>query len=160
MSVAAEHTDLTAALAAHCFTRGLSPTFVERIVEHATLRTYRHDEVLFREGAPATEFYLVVEGRVAIETHVPGRGRQMVDTVEACETVGWSWLVPPYRWFFDARAVTDLAAVTVDAVALRELCEHDPAFGYALMQQVAQVMLERMRSARVRLVDLYGTHPA
>ena len=80
----------------------------------------------------------------------------MVDMVEACETVGWSWLVPPHRWFFDARAVTDVSAVTVDAAALRELCEADPAFGYALLQQVASVMLERMQAARVRLADVYG----
>lgn len=157
MTASLEGTDLHEALAAHCFTRSLPPSFVDRIVEHATLRRYAQDEVLFREGASATEFHLVLEGRVAIETHVLARGTQVVDTVDACETVGWSWLVPPYRWLFDARAVTDVTAVTVDAVALRGLCEHDPAFGYALMQQVAQVMLERMRSARVRLVDLYGT---
>lgn len=157
MTASLEGTDLHAALAAHCFTRTLSPSFVDRIVEHATLRRYAQDEVLFREGASATEFHLVLEGRVAIETHAPGRGSQVVDTVEPCETVGWSWFVPPYRWLFDARAVTDVVAVTVDAVALRGLCEHDPAFGYALMQQVAQVMLERMRSARVRLLDMYGT---
>jgi CRP-like cAMP-binding protein len=160
MTDSIDRSDLQAALATHCFTTGLAPTFIDRIVEHATLRGYREDEVLFREGEPAMQFHLVIDGRVAIETHVPGRGPQVVDTVEACETVGWSWLVPPYRWLFDARAVTDTTAVTVDGVALRGLCEDDPVFGYALMQQVAQVMLERMRSARVRLIDLYGPHHA
>lgn len=144
-------------IASHCFTRALPREYVERIVEHATVRAYPDGAVLFDEGASADEFHLVVDGRVAVEMYSPGRGTQIVDTVDPCETVGWSWLVPPYRWFFTARAMTDTTVVTVDAVALRALADHDPAFGYALLQQVAGVMLERMHAARVQLVDLYGT---
>ena len=143
-------------LANHCFTQGLAAAHVERIVAHAHLEAVAGGTMLFREGQPADDLYLVVEGRVAIEMHIPGRGAQVVDTVEACETVGWSWLVAPYRWVFDARAVTDVTLVRVDAEALRDLADADPAFGYALMRQVAAVMLERMQSARARLADVYG----
>lgn len=143
-------------IAEHCFMRTLPAEFVDRVVAHARVATYPAGAVLFRQGARADEFHLVATGRVAIEMNTPGRGVQVVDMVEACETVGWSWLVPPHRWFFDARAVSDVTAVTVDAAALRQLCEADPAFGYALLQQVAGVMLERMQAARVRLADVYG----
>jgi CRP-like cAMP-binding protein len=118
--------------------------------------TYPPGAWLFREGSTAKEFHLVVSGTVAVSMHVPGRGDHVVDTVDACETVGWSWLVPPYRWFFDARATTEVTAVTIDAVALRTIAEQEPAFGYALLRQVTVVMLERMQAARVRLADLYG----
>lgn len=144
-------------LRAHCFTRDLAEAHVDRVVAHAHVETLPAGTRLFREGQPADDLYLLVEGRVAIEMHVPGRGAQVVDTVEACETVGWSWLVAPYRWFFDARAVTDVTVVRVDAEALRDLADDDPSFGYALMRQVAAVMLERMQSARARLADVYGT---
>ena len=88
--------------------------------------------------------------------HVPGRGEGVVATVDEGDVVGWSWLVPPYRWFFDARAVTEVSAVSVDAGCLREKCDEDPALGYALMQRVAQVMYQRLQSARIRMLDLYG----
>jgi CRP-like cAMP-binding protein len=65
-------------------------------------------------------------------------------------------LVPPYRWFFDARAVTDVSAVSVDAGCLRAWSEADPALGYGLMQRVAQVMYHRLQSSRLRMLDLYG----
>jgi CRP-like cAMP-binding protein len=143
-------------LAQHCFTRGLDDSFVDRLVEHAKVRTHDEGVLLFREGGSADEFHLLVQGRVAIEMHSPGRGDLVLDTVEPCETVGWSWLVPPYRWFFTARALTEVTVVTVDAEALRALADDDPAFGYALMQRVTSVMLERMQAARVRLADLYG----
>jgi CRP-like cAMP-binding protein len=147
-------------IAQHCFTRELPERYVQMLVEHADVRAYQEGAVLFTEGMPADRFHLIVSGRVAILMHVPGRGDQVVDTVEDCETAGWSWLVPPYRWFFDARAVTDVLAVTVDAKALRALCDDDPAFGYLLLQRVTQVMLERMQAARIRLADVYGTGPS
>ena len=143
-------------LSAHCFTRDLRPDHVDRVVACARVVDMPAGTVLFREGDPADEFHLVVDGRVAVQMHVPGRGSQVVDTVEACETVGWSWLVPPYRWFFDARAVTVVTAVTVDAEALRARAEADPAVGYALLRQVNTVMLARLQAARVRLADMYG----
>lgn len=143
-------------LRAHCFTRELSADDVDRVVAHAHVETLLADTILFREGQSAEDLYLVVDGRVAIEMHIPGRGAQIVDTVEACETLGWSWLVAPYRWFFDARALTDTTVVRVDAVVLRNLADSDPAFGYALLRQVAAVMLERMQAARMRLADVYG----
>jgi CRP-like cAMP-binding protein len=152
-----EHREkLRSLLAQHCFTRDLPPAFVDRIVDHARVVTYPEGTTLFSDGAPAQSFHLVIDGRVAIELHSPGRGTQVIDTVEPCETVGWSWLVPPYRWVFNARAVTDVTAVTVDAQALRGLAEEDPAFGYALLQKVAAVMLDRMQAARLRLADMYG----
>lgn len=149
-------TEVRDMLRAHCFTRELAPHDVERIVARASVERLPAGTTLFREGEPAEDLYLVVEGRVAIEMFVPGRGAQILDTVESCETIGWSWLVAPYRWFFDARTVTDATLVRVDAHSLRDLADADPAFGYALMRQVAAVMLERMQAARMRLADVYG----
>jgi uncharacterized membrane protein YgcG len=70
--------------------------------------------------------------------------------------VGWSWLVPPYSWLFDARAVEPTGAVAFDGLCLRGKCEEDPKLGYELMKLVSQVMFSRLVAARVRLLDLYG----
>jgi CRP-like cAMP-binding protein len=148
--------DVAALLADHCFTTGLSAQHLDRIAGHASVQHFPADTVLFTEGGPAERLYLVVTGRVALQLHVPGRGEHVVDTVDECDTVGWSWMLPPYLWFFDARAVTDVVAVVVDAAALRREADADPAFGYALLQRVTAVMLHRLQAARVRLVDLYG----
>jgi CRP-like cAMP-binding protein len=148
-----------ALLADHCFTRTLPEEYRARVARHARLQTFDDGVLLFREGEPADSFHLVVRGRVSLQMHVPGRGSVVVDTVEQCDTAGWSWLVPPYRWFFDARAVGEVLVVTVEATELRRLCEDDPAFGYLLLQQVSAVMLHRLQAARVRLADLYGLAP-
>lgn len=143
-------------LAEHPFFAGLDDSTVSMLVGCAKNVHFRAGEYLFHEGEPADRFFVVRRGRVALDVHVPGQAAKVVDTVDEGDVVGWSWLVPPYRWFFDARAVHEVSAVVVDASCLRSKCDQDPALGYALMQRVTGVMYQRLQSARVRLLDLYG----
>ena len=114
------------------------------------------DEYVFREGEPADRFYILGEGRVALETYIPGRGPLVIDTVGPSQLLGASWLVPPYRWVFDGRAVEPVRAVALDGACIRAKCEDDPKLGFELMKRVAVVIQSRLQSARLRLLDLYG----
>ena len=83
--------------------------------------------------------------RVAIEVHAPTRGSLTIETIEPGEVVGWSWLFPPYRWHFDARAVSPVRATGFDGACLRGKCDDDPALGYDLMRRFAQVFIDRLQ---------------
>ena len=88
---------------------------------------------------------------------MPGRGAVIVETLARRATLlGWSWLLPPYRWHFDARALDPVRAIAFDGACLRGKCDADPALGYELMQRFAQVMVERLQATRLRLLDVYG----
>jgi len=118
------------------------------------------DALLLAEGDAADTLYLVRRGRVAIEVHAPGRGAIEIETVGPGGVVGWSWLFPPYRWHFDARAIEPVGAVAVDAACLRAKADADPALGYALMSRVSALLLDRLQATRMRLLDLYGKNSA
>jgi CRP-like cAMP-binding protein len=143
-------------LARQAFLAGLSEAGLDLVGTCSRTVHVPAGAFLFREGEPAGEFYLVHRGRVAIELHRPGRGAQVLDTVEPGEIAGLAWLVPPYRWFDDARAVEDVEATAIDGVRLRAGCDADPELGYAVLQRVTRVMLHRLQAARVRLLDVYG----
>jgi CRP/FNR family cyclic AMP-dependent transcriptional regulator len=142
-------------LPGHPFFVGLDPDAFALIAGCAVNVHFRPDEYLFHEGDPADTFFVLRSGQVAIEMRGPTEG-VVLDTAHEGDVVGWSWLVPPYRWTFDARAVTHTGAIAFDGECLRAKCEADPALGYALLQRVVQVMSSRLHSARVRLLDLYG----
>jgi CRP/FNR family transcriptional regulator, cyclic AMP receptor protein len=114
---------------------------------------------LFREGDPADAFYLVRHGLVALDTYVPNRGQLTIDTVGAGEIVGWSWLLPPYRWHFTGRAVEQVRAVHFDGACLRGKCDDDRGLGYDLLMRFAQVLVTRLQATRLQLVDVYGDSP-
>jgi CRP/FNR family transcriptional regulator, cyclic AMP receptor protein len=117
---------------------------------------FAEGDTLFREDTPAEVFYMLRHGSITLETYVPGRGPITIETLGAGEVVGWSWLFPPNRWHFDARALSLVRAVEFDTACLREKLEEDSALGYDLMSRFAQVLQQRLRWTRMRLLDVYG----
>ncbi len=114
------------------------------------------DDYLFREGGPADTFYVLRHGTIALEVAVPARPPVIIETLHDGDVAGWSWLIAPYRWQFDARAVEPTAAVAMDGACLRGKCAEDTALGFDLMQRFSQVMVERLHATRLRLLDVYG----
>ena len=112
-------------------------------------------DLIFVEGDPADTFYVIRKGRASLEINAPPRGI-VVATLGTGDVLGWSWLFPPYRWHFDARALDETSAIALDGACIRGKCEDDPELGYRLMQRFAQVAHERLQSTRLQLLDLYG----
>jgi CRP-like cAMP-binding protein len=135
------------------FFSGLSEPYAEIVAGLAMDYEVKAGELLFRHGEAASRFYLVTHGRVAIELYAPGREPIVVEHIENDDVVGWSWLVAPYRWNFDARAVEPSSLIGVDAPALRARCNAEPAFGYEILRRFIPVMAHRLSNARERLVE-------
>jgi len=146
---------IAAYLPEHPFFAGLDPATLELAAGCAVNVHFKPGALLFREGDPADVFYVLRHGRVAIQMRTPTED-VLLDTAHEGDVVGWSWLVPPYRWTFDATATEDTSAIAFDGTCLRGKCEGDAVLGYALLQRVVLVMSDRLHSARVRLLDLYG----
>ena len=72
------------------------------------------------------------------------------------EVLDGSWLVPPYRWAFDARAVELSRLLGVNAKCLRDKCEADHDLGYELMKRFVGAMGEKLHAARLQALDVYG----
>ena len=140
----------------HPFFSGMTPEYLNVLSDIAMLAKFDGNELVFREGDLADRFYLITEGKVAIETSVPHRGTISVDEIGAGDVLGWSWLYEPYTWHFNARTLSPTTAWFIYGTWLREKCEKDPALGYVVMQRVSQVLLHRLQGARRRLVYFAG----
>ncbi len=148
--------DVGAVVAAHPLFAGLPGPVADLVGSCARNVALADGALLLREGEPADTLYLIRRGTVSIEVHAPGRGPIVVEHVPAGHVVGWSWIVPPRVWHFDARALGPVGAVAVDAQCLRDKATDDPAFGYQLMSRLFGIVVERLQATRVRLLDLYG----
>jgi CRP/FNR family cyclic AMP-dependent transcriptional regulator len=135
----------------------LAPGHRALIAGCASNRVFSPGEALIREGEPADLFFILREGTVAIQTTVTGRGPVTLETLHGGELLGWSWLVPPFTYRFDARSQGVTHALAFDAACLRGKCDADPALGYDLLKVIAGAIAERTRDARLRLLDVYGT---
>ena len=140
----------------HKFFAGLDPAYLSLLAGCASNEVFPAGSLLFREGDPAQAFYLIKEGRLALEIAAPGRGSIIVQTLGAGDVTGFSWLLEPHQWEFDGRAVEPVRALALDGTCLRRKCADDPRLGFELTQLFARLAIRRLQATRLRLLDVYG----
>ncbi|MHB8580776.1 MAG: cyclic nucleotide-binding domain-containing protein [Ignavibacteriaceae bacterium] len=145
-------------LSEHLFLQGLESHYLDLIVGCASNVKFDAGQFIFHEGEEANQFYVIRHGKVALEIFSPERGAIEIDTLEEGDVLGWSWLIPPYHWRFDARAVELTRAIALDGKCLRNKCEEDHDLGYQLLKRFAHIIEQRLQSTRLQLLDVYGTH--
>jgi len=141
----------------HPFFKDLDERYLKLVAGCAKNVRFVEGETIFREGDEADQFYFIREGLVAVELMVPQRGFSTLQTVGEGDVLGWSWLMPPYRWRFGARALQPTRAMAFDGKCLRGKCEEDHDLGYELLKRFTFVVTERLEATRLQLLDLYGT---
>ena len=148
--------ELQEILAEHPFFEGFTVEQLKFMAGCAKNVHFAAGEMIFRESTEADTFYVLRHGDVSLELRVPGKGFVVIQTLHQGDILGWSWLFPPYQWHFDARALGLVRATVFDAKCLRQKCEENHEFGYQLMKRFATIMVERLQTTRLQLLDLYG----
>jgi CRP-like cAMP-binding protein len=118
------------------------------MAEAARLCTLGRGEIVFREGEIAREFYLILTGKISVERSAGLTVPQPVDHVRSGEVLGWSWLLAPFRWHFQARALEPTETIAINAPQMLVACEEHPECGYELMKAVAQIIIHRLQAVR------------
>jgi CRP/FNR family transcriptional regulator, cyclic AMP receptor protein len=145
------HAELDAQVARHPFFFGLKAEHIRLLADCAMATQFELDQVIFRAGETANRFYLIEEGRVVLEADEANRS-VVIDRIGAGDLLGWSWIFPPYKWHFAARATEPTRAIFFYGTILREYCEKDPALGYELFKRMSEIMMKRLQRARTQLI--------
>ena len=133
----------------------LSPAHLDLLTSAAAEVCYATRERLFFQDEPALGCWLILEGRVAIDSLVLGRGHETVAVAGPGEVVGWSWLVPPLRWRFGAVALTPVAAIRLDTTCLRAMMAGDPEFALLITDAMRAVAAQRGDAVEPRFATRY-----
>lgn len=128
-------------------------------------------KVFFQEGDEATDVFVVLEGEVDLEVDlfIGDHVRPKTVTVEKVvqeDTFGWSALVEPRRMTTTARCRRDVDVVAINGDDLKALLKARPDIGVIVMENVAQIVRDRLVQTRRRLISehgleaLYAAHPS
>lgn len=140
----------------HTFFSGMDSSYVKFLSDSATELQMKTGDVLFQYGKPADKFYLLRQGQISIQVPALMGPALDIQTLGNDQILGWSWLIPPYRWSFLARALEDSDLIEFDGGAILALCEEDPKFGYELYKRFAALMSERLDAARQKMMDQWN----
>ncbi len=144
---------ITEYLSTHVFFSELKTEFVELLSEYANTLEIKQGDTLFHLGERADKFYIIRHGCISIE--VPALMGPILEIQSLCtdQVLGWSWLISPYQWHFQARAGEDSVLLEFDGVSILARCEQDPEFGYQLLKRFAGLMSERLDISRQKMMD-------
>ena len=125
------------------------------IVGCASNVRFETGQFIFHEGEEANTFYLIRQGKVALQIFSERRGPLTLLTLGEGEILGWSWLFPPHRYKFSARALEPTRAFAIDGQCLRGKAEHDHDLGYDLLNRFAPVVERALEATRLQLINVY-----
>ena len=140
----------------HPFLVSMDSDHLEIIASCASPVRFDAGQMVYREGDAADQFFLITEGRVAIEIFASERGSLVIQTLGPGDVTGWSWLFPPYRRRFNVRAVEATKAIALEGKSLREKADADHRLGYELFKRFSRIVVDRLLAARLQILDMYG----
>ncbi|MBI4240794.1 MAG: cyclic nucleotide-binding domain-containing protein [Candidatus Rokubacteria bacterium] len=108
-------------------------------------RRLRKGEVLFREGDPGQELFLIREGSVVISKPVMGRVEQVLARLGPGEFFGEMSLFDQSPRSATVQAEMETVLLSLDRDNLHQLIEVSPSTAAALFYQLVRVFIQRLR---------------
>lgn len=142
-------------LSAHPFFVDFPARYLKLVAGCASNVRFEAGNFIFHEGEEADRFYLIREGKVALQICSERRGPLNILTLGEGDILGWSWLFPPYRWKFSAKTIDPTRAFAIDGQCVRGKAEQHHDLGYELLKRFAHVVETRLESTRLQLVNVY-----
>jgi len=141
--------------------QGLTPSEMKLVINRFENISFPAERVVFNQGDPADKLYVVISGSVAIRFK-PDDGEVLdVAKVERNGVFGWSSVLGRKCYTSSAICLEDCEAVYVRGDVLRKLCETHAETGVVILERLAEVIAERLRSTHAQVVELLhqGIHP-
>jgi len=114
-------------------------------------REFNDGEILFSQGDEARDLMVLVSGKVRLELPVSilGKSRNIAfETTGPGDVVGWSALVPPYRFTLSARVSGEASIVAFPREKLGALCDTHPELGFRITKNLAAIVGRRLHTTQ------------
>ncbi len=131
-------------LRSHPFLQDLPEKYLMLIEGCSEEQVFEEGQSLLHYQKPAEEFFLLLEGQVRLFNHMPMGGMTVLETISAPNVTGWSWLLPPYRWHYSAKAIKRSRCLLIHTMCLLGEMEVDAAFAAEMYKRFMMVLVERL----------------
>lgn len=140
-------------LSSHEFFSGFNDDILKFLCECSSMHEIKKGQILFRQGENADKFYVLRNGCISIQMPAIMGPNLEIQALGKGQVLGWSWLIPPFKWSFQAMAEEDSELLMFDGTAILARCERKPKFGYELLKKFAALMSMRLDAARQKMMD-------
>ena len=118
--------------------RGLKPETVEHVITPATVAMLKPHELLFRQGDPATAFFIVIDGWVKLYRITPSGDETVIHILTKGESFAEAVAFTGNRYPATAEAVTDARIARVPADHIVRCIRESPDIALAMIASTSQ----------------------
>lgn len=122
---------------------------------NAEFKEFEEDEFIIGTHEEAKCFYLILSGTAGLSIFSHEYGKINVETIQDGDFLGWSWLIRPNKYHFDAVAQEKVRAIAFDAKELRKEMENNHNFGYKIYRIFTPIIVERLQTTIMNVIDNY-----
>lgn len=127
----------------------LPPDVLDDLSAKARVRSLRRNELLFVQGDPSSELFVVLEGRIAVATRSTDGRESTVAVLDGGGLFGELGLFDEGRRSADARALTDVRLLALDYEPVRAVLKQRPE----LLWVIVRLLAHRLRATDEALAD-------
>ena len=132
---------------------GFSDPDLAAVADRLRERELRKRQVLFREGDPGDEMFIVRRGTILISKAVTGKVEQVLVRVEPADFFGEMSLFDGSPRSATAQAETDVALLILERESLQAMTETVPRAAAAFFYEMVQVFMERLRRSTQQVAE-------
>jgi CRP/FNR family transcriptional regulator, cyclic AMP receptor protein len=134
------------------FTRFQEPDLIA-LAESLRERRLRRNQVLFREGDPGDELFIVRHGSVLVSKAIKGRVEQVLDHVRPADFFGEMSLLDGSPRSATVQAEADATLLVLNRSGLQGLTDTNPHAAAAFFSAMVHVFIERLRRSTHQVAE-------
>jgi CRP-like cAMP-binding protein len=133
---------------------GFSDTQLSALAELSEGEHLQSGQIIFAQDGPADRLYVLLSGRVAIRFKPHDGETLTVTEIGQGGVFGWSAALGRRSYTSSAVCLEAGDALGLRGADLRHLCETQPETGVVILERLAEVIAERLRSTHDQVVEL------
>jgi len=141
------------------FLKDLPDPILEKINAIAQFETFDEENILFYQNQEQTLLYMLVSGKVFLNSRSVSGKSLTLDEVLPGRTFGVSALLGESSSTFTAVCAETSSIITIPGEQMRQLFEKDFEIGHTLMLKVVEIFRSRMKMHTRQFLHSLATHP-
>lgn len=137
----------------------LRPDQVRTISETAEELSLKAGDTVFRRGESADDFFIVLEGQVALRFPTREGLSLLIDEASRGAIFGSCVCFQIDRYTLNARCTENSRLLKMPAATLKKLLDDDPALGYAVQTVISRVYFKRYIDTAQKLQAVLRSMP-
>jgi len=134
--------------------QGLSSDQVAQLQPLFSPCDYAVGTVIFQQGEPAEHLYAVLTGEVIVRFKPEDGPALVVARIRPGGVVGWSAALHSHKYTSAALTSEESQLLRVRGTDLRSICEQQPDLSQVLLDNLAGIIAERLRSTHPQVLAL------